>query len=167
MSEKRIVFKKGKYIVTKKPPIVIKLSKKIYRILKPLSKKIEIAGSIRRKEQKPVDIDIIIAPKDKARIVERLSELGKYMQGGEKKAEFKINGIKVEIYFSDYKSWGAMLLAYTGPLGLSIGLRKIAREKHMLLNQYGLFKKKKFVASKTEKSIYKALGKKFKKPEDR
>jgi len=41
-------------------------------------------------------------------------------------------------------------------------LRIIARTKGFKLNQYGLFKKGKYVAGKTEKEIYEALGRKYK-----
>ena len=59
-----------------------------------------------------------------------------------------------------------MLLTYTGPFGLNIGLRILARKKSMLLNQYGLFTRdRKYLAGKTETEIYKKLGKKYKAPE--
>ena len=151
--------------MTRKGPVVIALSKKLYAGLKPLCKKIEIAGSIRREEQKPVDIDIVLIPKDKQKIVDYLKTKGKYLQGGGKRVSFKIQGIKTEIYFAEPKSWGAMLMAYTGPSGSAIGLRVIAKKKGYLLNQYGLFNKTgKCIAGKTEKSVYNALGKKWKQP---
>ena len=56
-------------------------------------------------------------------------------------------------------------MTYTGPAGYNIGLRTVAKKKGLLLNQYGLFKNKKHIAGKTERSIYTALGKKYKIPE--
>lgn len=162
--KKRIAFKKGRYVVTRKGNFVIKLSKKIYKKLKPLSKRIKIVGSIRREELKPVDIDIALIPKDKQKIIEKMSKMGKFIQGGEKRSAFKVQGVKVEVYYTTSQSWGATLLSYTGPSGSSIGLRIIAKKKGFLLNQYGLFKNKKFIAGKTETGIYNALGKKYKAP---
>ena len=163
--QKRVVLKKGRIVVTQKGKFVLALSKKIYRRLKSLSRRIEVVGSIRRKEKNPVDIDLVLIPKSKEKVVESMKKIGKYVQGGEKKITFKVEGVKIEIYFSEAESWGAMLLSYTGPFGSAIGLRVIAKRKGMLLNQYGLFKKGKPVAGKTEQEIYKALGKSWKKPE--
>jgi len=165
--EIRRVFKKGRYVLTRKGSFVIALSKKIYFLLKPLSKRIEIAGSIRRKSKAPVDVDIVLIAKNKDEIVQKLSELGKYVSGGEKRSTFKIQGVKVEIAYANNENWGAMLMAYTGPSGANIGLRIIAKRKGLLLNQYGLFKGKRHIAGRTEKSIYEALGKKYKVPEER
>ncbi len=162
--KKRIVMKKGRKVVTRRGGVVLHLANFIYDSLKPLSKKIEIAGSIRRKSKTPVDIDIVLIPKNKERIFRFLEEKGKFLQGGEKRLTFRIRGVKVEIYFATEKSFGAALLAYTGPQGASIGLRTIAKKKGMLLNQYGLFKNKKYLVGKTEREIYHALGKKWKAP---
>ena len=163
--KKRVVFKKGRYNVTRQGSFVISLSKKLFKGLKPLSKKIAIAGSIRRKEKNPVDIDIVLIPKNKQKIVDYLGTKGKYLQGGDKRVSFRIQGVKTEIYYADQENWGAMLMAYTGPAGSSIGLRVLAKRKGYLLNQYGLFHNRRRIAGKTEKSIYKALNKKYKSPE--
>ena len=163
-SEKRVVMKKGKKVVTKKGKFVLALSKKIYNLLKPFSKKIEVAGSIRRKVENPIDIDVVLIPKDKDKIRSVLEKKGKFLQGGEKRLAFKIEGVKVEIYFTTFESWGASFFTYTGPVGESIGLRKIAKGKGLLLNQYGLYKKGKSIAGRTEKSIFDALGRKLKVP---
>jgi len=163
--KKRVVFKKGKYVVTRKGSVVLRLSKEIYNLLKPLSKRIAIAGSIRRKEKNPVDIDIVLIPKDRQKIVDCLKNKGKYIQGGDKRITFRIRGIKTEIYYATPENWGAMLMTYTGPFGLNISFRTMAKRKGYLLNQYGLFSRGgKFMAGKTEKSIYEALGKKYKSP---
>jgi DNA polymerase (family 10) len=166
-SARRIVLKKGRIIVTKNPEFVLYLANQIYKKLKLLSNKISFAGSIRRKSLTPVDIDIVLIPKDKEKIKQVLKKEGKLIFHGDKKVGAKIDGVKVEIYFATENDWGAMLFYSTGPSGLSIGLRILARKNGMLLNQYGLFKKGKLIASKTEKEIYFALGKKYKNPEER
>lgn len=165
--EKRVVLKKGKIVITRQPEFVLALAKKIYNLLKPHSKRIEIVGSIRRKKPDPFDIDIILIPKDKEKTEKALSKKGTHMSGGEHKTTYKIEGIQVEIYYADTKSWGAMLLTYTGSSGNNIGLRVIAKKQGFLLNQYGLFKRGVYIAGKTETSIYKALGRPLTKPEDR
>ncbi len=165
--EKRMVEKKGRIVVTRRGVFVLKLSKGIFNLLKPYCRKIEIAGSIRRKEKEPVDIDIVLIPKDKNKIEEIMGKKGKLLQGGEKKARFRIEGVNVELYYTNEEEWGATLLAYSSEAGAGIGLRVVARKKGFKLNQYGLFRNGKKIAGRTEKEIYSALGRPYKKPENR
>jgi DNA polymerase (family 10) len=162
--KKRLVFKKGRVIIARSPNHVLRVARKVIKWLKPLCKKIEIAGSIRRKEPKPFDIDLVLIPKNKQKIIDLLKSKGKFLQGGDKKASFKIDKVRVELYFSDKASFGATLLAYSSKLGSAIGLRMYAKRRGLKLNQYGLFKKGKRIAGKTEKEIYEKLGKKYKPP---
>lgn len=146
---------------------ILSLAKRILKTLKPFCRKIEIAGSIRRKEKKAKDIDIVLIPKNIEKIKNTLSKKGKFLQGGDKRMTFRIEGIKVELYFTKPESWGATLLSYSSRVGSAIGLRIYARARGFKLNQYGLYKKGKQIAGKTEKDIYKALGKKYKEPWNR
>lgn len=166
----RHLIKKGKYITTRKGNFVINLSKKIAIGLKPYVRRIEVVGSIRRKEENPVDIDIVLIPKteeSKEKIEALLRKKGRFLQGGEKRASFRIEGVKVELYYTMPEEWGAALLAYSSEFGASIGLRVVAKKKGFKLNQHGLFRNTKRIAGKTEEEIYHALGRPWKSPEKR
>lgn len=173
--EKKRISKKGqlknnqKEKFTKKGIFVTKLADTLVKELKPFCKKIKIAGSIRRHEKNPHDIDIILIPKnnDKEKIENFLKTKGTYIQGAEKEATFRIKGVKVELYYTIPKEWGAELLAYSSKKGAGIGLRMIAKRKGLKLSQHGLFKDHKFIAGKTEKEIYKALNRTYKSPKKR
>lgn len=165
--QKRRVLKKGRIVFTRKGSFVLRLADRIVKIIKPYCRRIEIVGSIRRKEQNPVDIDIVLIPKNKQKVEELLRNEGKFLWGGEQKVGFKINGVKTELYYTVPEELGAALLAYSSRTGSSIGLRIIARLKGFKLNQHGLFRKGKRVAGKTEEEIYHALGREYKKPEER
>ncbi len=162
-----VVIKGGKRVTTREGSFVIKLSKKIINSLKPHSKRIQVVGSIRRNSQNPTDIDIVLIPKDKNKIINLMSKKGKFIQGGEKESVFRIEDVKVELYYTISDEWGAALLAYSSKKGSEIGLRMVAKRKGFKLNQHGLFKNEKLVAGKTEREIYSALGRPWKKPEDR
>ena len=156
----------------KRGQVVKDLSVKVVRLIKPYCRRIEIAGSIRRGESNPHDIDIVLIPKSsvsKERLEKLLESKGKKMLGGEKKAYFRIEGIEVELYYTVPEEWGATLLAYSSRRGSGIGLRIIARLKGFKLSQHGLFIRKtgKRIAGKTEKEIYSALGRPYKSPEKR
>ncbi len=166
----RHIIKKGKWVSTRKGNFVIGLSKKILEEIKPYSRRIMVVGSIRRKEKNPVDIDIVLIPKteeNKEKIEVLLRKKGRFLQGGEKRASFRIEGVKVELYYTVPEEWGAALLAYSSEFGASIGLRVVAKKKGFKLNQHGLFRKGKRIAGKTEEEIYHALGRPWKSPEKR
>ncbi|MEK6872900.1 MAG: hypothetical protein AABW90_02725 [Nanoarchaeota archaeon] len=168
--KKRGTLKKGHIDFTKKGIFVTKLADKLAKKLKPYCKKIKIVGSIRRHEKNPYDIDIVLIPKNherKEKIERFLKTRGTYIQGGEKEATFKIKNVKVELYYTIPKEWGAELLAYSSKKGAGIGLRVIAKKKGLKLSQHGLFKDHKFIAGKTEEEIYKALERPLKPPEKR
>jgi DNA polymerase (family X) len=146
---------------------VLKLSEELLKKLKPFSKKIQIVGSIRREEKNPIDIDIVLIPKDKEKLETYLKKQGIFMQGGEHESTWKIKKTKVELYYTIPEEWGATLLAYSGEKASNIGLRKIAKNKGFKLNNHGLFKGNKKIAGKTEREIYKALERPYKEPKNR
>lgn len=148
---------------------VLNLSNKIFRELKPFCRKIEIAGSIRRKNENPRDIDIVLIPKNMDKIEEQMKKLGKFVQGGEHESTWIVDGIKIELYYTTDDEWGATLLAYSSKKGAGIGLRIVARKKGFKLTQHGLFDRKtgKRIAGKTEREIYFALGRPYKEPWER
>ena len=150
---------------------VINIAEKIEKELKPFCRKIEIAGSIRRHEKSPRDIDIVLIPKNKNKIEEFMKTKlkGKFLQGGEHESTWSVGGVKIELYYTDEKEWGAELLAYSSRKGSGIGLRIIAKRKGFKLTQHGLFDRKtgRRIAGKTEREIYSALKRQYKKPEER
>ena len=118
----------------------------------------ELAGSLRRGEESLHDADIVCGsatmPLEQSRQISFSRE----------------KCPKIEVYVANPKHFGAMLLTYTGPAGSNIGMRKIAKEKGMLLNQYGLYNKETggLLASETEDEICeKVLERKCKSPEMR
>jgi len=164
----RRVLKKGKIVVTREGNVVIHLANKIVKSVKPFCSRIQIVGSIRRKEKNPVDVDIVLIPKNREKLEEFMKKKGKYIQGGEKRATFRIEGVKVELYYTNNEEWGATLLAYSSEFGAGIGLRMVAKRKGMKLSQHGLFNKSgRKIAGRSEEQIYHSLGRSWKKPENR
>ena len=157
------------YLIMKRGEHVLALAKRIVKQLKPFCKRIEIAGSIRRKNPNPGDVDIALIPKNKGKLEEKISKIGKREQGGEHESTWRVEGIKVELYYTNSEEWGATLLAYSSKKGAGIGLRIIARLKGFKLSSHGLFNRKtgKRIAGKTEREIYRALNRKYKEPWER
>jgi DNA polymerase (family 10) len=68
------------------------------------------------------------------------------------------SGMQVDLRVVPEESFGAALMYFTGSKAHNIALRRIAQEKDLKLNEYGLFRDKATVAGRSEESVYKALG---------
>ncbi len=134
------------------------VAESIIERLKPFSKKIHYAGSLRRMKETIGDIDIL-AVADKS-VFNEFLKLGEKIAVGPSKATIHIENpsIDVDLRVIEEDSWGAALQYFTGSKQHNISLRKIAIKKGYKLNEYGLFKGSKKVAGKTEKEIYDTLG---------
>ncbi|MFP4663390.1 MAG: DNA polymerase/3'-5' exonuclease PolX [Bacteroidales bacterium] len=130
---------------------------------------IEVAGSYRRKKATLGDIDILVTSKDKEKCMRAFTtfeDVDRVLSQGDTKSSVKLrNGVQVDLRLVDKNSFGAALLYFTGAKEHSIALRKIAQKKDYTLNEYGVHKDDEKLASKTEKSMYKALGLKYIEPE--
>jgi len=164
------VEKKGKVHVTKSGEEVKALAKDIVGEVRPFTQRVEIAGSIRRKQAHPVDVDVVVVPKDERsgeRIREDLrAQSSRIYADGSEKFSGRIRGVKTEVIIAKPNEFEAQLMTVTGPYGANIQKRALARDKGMVLNQRGLFKGGKRVAS-TEKGIYRALGLSYRSPSER
>ena len=153
--------------------------------LLPTTKKIAIVGSLRRKAKMIGDIDFQIhgSPR-KVRKFFRMAGWGCENNGIRRQIfYYGRTSPKINIFYSDYASWGAGLMHNTGPSKYNIRKRAMIKRKGWLLNQYGLHKPvgdmddatdifedsgpMRLIASITEKDIYDALDWSYCKPEDR
>jgi len=136
--------------------------------LSPLSKRMEIAGSIRRMKDNPKDVDIVLIPKNIGSIMTYVSQYSEGNIGrGKSRASYKKGGVEIELYFATEQNWGAVLMYATGTNQYNIMLRTYAKFRGMKLSQKGLFKNDKMIAGETEQEIYNALGRKYKEPQKR
>jgi len=131
--------------------------------------KVDLAGSLRRREETVGDIDILAntrCPEKAVALFVNLPEVVKIWGQGKTKASVRLKqGIDADLRVVPAISYGAALQYFTGSKEHNMALRRIAIEKGMKLNEYGLFKGKKRVAGQKEKDIYAALGVKWIPPE--
>lgn len=132
---------------------------------------ITIAGSYRRQKETVGDLDILATSKDAEKAIKHFTnyeETVRVISSGETKSSIKLkNGFQVDLRIVKKVSFGSALLYFTGSKAHSIALRKMAQEKDLKLNEYGIFEGKKRLASKTEKAMYEQLGLKYIPPEIR
>ncbi|HIQ25500.1 MAG TPA: DNA polymerase/3'-5' exonuclease PolX [Persephonella sp.] len=150
----------------------LELAKYIVEELKQLKeiKKIEIAGSIRRRKVTIGDIDILVVADDNDRykIMDffiSLPEVKEVLVKGDKKTSVIIKTksgrerqVDLRIFRED--EWGAALQYFTGSKEHNVHVREIAKEKGLKLNEYGVFKvdTEEKIAGKTEEEVYNAIG---------
>lgn len=137
----------------------------------PAVEKAEVAGSYRRQKETVGDIDILAVTDSAEQVSEAISQLPivrNVVARGDTKISFDLqNGLRVDVRLVSREQWGAALLYFTGSKEHNIAMRKVAIKKGWKLNEYGLFKGDKVVASREEEDIYKALGLRYYEPHER
>jgi DNA polymerase (family 10) len=143
-------------------------------LLDHLGEKLEditIAGSYRRRKETVGDIDILATCKNPAKGMEHFfgfEETGEILSKGDTRSSVKLrSGLQVDLRIVKKQSYGAALLYFTGSKAHSIALRKVGREKDFKVNEYGVFKGKERLASRTENAVYRELGLHYIEPEIR
>ncbi|MBA7511270.1 DNA polymerase/3'-5' exonuclease PolX [subsurface metagenome] len=132
-------------------------------------KDISSAGSLRRWKETIGDIDILTTGKNGSEIIKIFTKFPKTEQilaAGETKGSIIVKGgIQIDLRIVEPKSYGAALQYFTGSKAHNIKLRNIAKSKGLKLSEYGVFKRKKMVAGKTEEEVYRILGLTYVPPE--
>jgi len=151
-------------------PVVRKIEARIKNL--PGVKNAIVAGSIRRMKETIGDGDILATvsfKKDADKIMDFFVKMPEvihiYSKGVTRSSVRLKNNMDFDLRVVPEKSFGAALQYFTGSKDHNIALRKIAIEKNYKLNEYGVWKKRKTVAGKTEEEIYKVLGLKMMEPE--
>lgn len=144
---------------------------KIIALLKEIKelKQISPAGSIRRQKETLGDVDILVSATDAEKVISRfvsLPNVVKIWGQGSTKASIRLRqGFDVDLRVVPENQFGSALLYFTGSKEHNIALRKIAAGKGLKLNEYGVFRSKKILASETEKKVYEILGCSYIEPE--
>jgi DNA polymerase (family 10) len=123
---------------------------------------VRIAGSFRRMKETVGDIDIVATARDPGAMMERFAryaEVSKVIAHGPTRSSVLLaSGIQVDLRVVPAESFGAALAYFTGSKAHNIALRRIAIDKGLKLNEYGLFRGERAIAGETEESVYAALG---------
>jgi DNA polymerase (family 10) len=135
----------------------------------PEVKKIATAGSLRRRKETVRDIDILVISDKPKKVMDAfvgLAPVREVLAHGETKSSVRTKrDIQVDCRVEENKSFGAALVYFTGSKNFNIKLRQSAIKKGLKINEYGVFRKDKFVCGKTEEEVFKALGMSYVTPE--
>ncbi|MCS7257825.1 MAG: DNA polymerase/3'-5' exonuclease PolX [candidate division WOR-3 bacterium] len=154
--------------------IATKIADMVVSYLKnaPGLKNISPSGSLRRMKETIGDIDILVAAKNGAKIVEYFTKMPGVIQvlaAGDTKGSVIVKTedetFQVDIRIVDEDSYGSALQYFTGSKDHNVALRTLAKEKGLKLSEYGVYKGEKKVAGRSEEEVYQILGLKWIPPE--
>lgn len=121
-----------------------------------------IAGSIRRRCAQVGDIDLVAASTDAgslAKLVLGEAEVVHVYSRGPRRVSIRLGaGIDLDLRIVSVGSLGAALLYFTGSRQHTLALRRLALAEGLRLNEYGLYRRQRRIAGRTEASIYEALA---------
>ncbi len=124
--------------------------------------KVVVAGSLRRRKETVGDIDILVTAREGGRILEKLTKFEGVReiasQGKTRATVYLAMNLQVDVRVVPQASFGAALYYFTGSKAHNVAVRRIAQEKKLKLNEYGLYRGKRRIAGKTEEDVANALG---------
>lgn len=128
----------------------------------PQVRQVEVAGSYRRMRDTVGDLDIVVSASDHRAVVSRFTsypDVEETLAQGATRASVRLRGgLSVDLRVVPAESFGAALAYFTGSKAHNIALRRIAQDRGLKLNEYGLFRGTKRISGETELSVYAALG---------
>ncbi len=132
-------------------------------------KEVVLAGSFRRRKESIGDLDILVTCENGSRVMNRFTnyeDVLKVISKGKTRSSVVLrSGLHVDLRVLSRVSYGAALHYFTGSKSHNIAIRGLAVNKKIKINEYGVFKKEKRIAGKTEKEVYDAVGLSFIEPE--
>ncbi len=137
----------------------------------PGIKRVAMAGSVRRKKETVGDFDLVVTSSHPKKVMEAFAdfdEVKKVLEHGKRNITAELtNGMKCDVIVVPDEAYGASLQHFTGNKDHNVTLRRLAAEKGLKLNEYGLWRGKKRLAAATEKDVYKGMNLPYIEPEIR
>jgi len=143
---------------------ILPAAKDIEEKLKTLKevKQISIAGSIRRRKDTIGDVDFLVTSNNPGKVMDffvSLPEIVKVWGKGQTKSSIRMKqGVDVDLRVVPKKNYGSTLQYFTGSKEHNIAIRRLAINKGLKFNEYGVFRGKKMIAGWSESGAYKTIG---------
>lgn len=135
----------------------------------PGVRRVAIAGSIRRFKETIGDADFLVVARHPDRVMDFFTTMPDvrhvHAKGPTRSSVRLALGMDADLRVVPEESFGAALHYFTGSKDHNIALRRIAQEKGLKLNEYGVFRGECSIAGATEEEVYAALGLPFIAPE--
>jgi DNA polymerase (family 10) len=128
----------------------------------PGLKRLEAAGSFRRRVETVGDLDILVVCDDPDAAAARfvtIPGVSRVVARGPTRSSVVVDGeFQVDLRVVEEDSFGAAMQYFTGSQAHSVALRSMALRKGLKLNEYGVFRDDEKIAGATEEEVYGALG---------
>ncbi|MGQ9616764.1 MAG: DNA polymerase/3'-5' exonuclease PolX [Spirochaetota bacterium] len=132
-------------------------------------KRVEAAGSYRRRRETVGDLDILVVCEDSSDVMEsfvQYDDVKRVLSKGETRSSVILKSdFQVDVRVVPEESYGAALHYFTGSQAHNIAIRKLGQSKDLKVNEYGVFRGEKRIAGRTEEEVYAELGLPFIAPE--
>lgn len=133
----------------------------------------EAAGSLRRMRDTVGDLDLLATVRQGSPVMERFAayeDVRHVLAQGPTRASVVLkNGMQVDLRAVPAESFGAAWVYFTGSKAHNIALRRLAQERGLKINEYGVYRggegAAKRIAGESEASVYRAVGMAFIEPE--
>jgi DNA polymerase (family 10) len=128
-----------------------------------------VAGSFRRMRETVGDIDILATASRPADVMRRFveyPEVRDVLAHGEGRSSVVLaSGLQVDLRVVPAESYGSALHYFTGSKAHNIAIRRLAQERGLKINEYGVFRGTRRIGGDTEESVFAAVGLPFIPPE--
>jgi DNA polymerase (family 10) len=134
-------------------------------------KEITLAGSLKRMRETIADVDILVSstkPSSVASSFVKLPSVASILSQGKTKSSILTkDGFQSDLRIVKPDQFGAAQHYFTGSKAHNIRIRSLGVQKGLKINEYGVFKGKKWIAGKTEEEVFKSVGLPYIPPEIR
>lgn len=131
--------------------------------------KIEVAGSFRRRQDTVGDLDLVASSSRTASLLQKFAaydQIDQMLSQGSTRASAMLRqGMQVDVRVVAGVSFGAALHYFTGSKAHNIAVRRLAQQRGLKLNEYGVFSGERRIAGETEASVFSAVGLPYIEPE--
>ena len=141
-------------------PLAREIEARLRRL--PAARDVAIAGSLRRRKETIGDMDFLVVSADAEKVVDAFVALPGVLHvhgRGPTKCSVRLKvGMDADLRIVPAESFGAALQYFTGSKDHCVSCRKIAIDKGLKLNEYGVFRGERRIAGRTEEEVYRAIG---------
>lgn len=123
---------------------------------------VDVAGSFRRARETVGDLDILVTAADRGAVARAFVEfpsVAHVLARGRTRAAVRLaGGLQVDLRVVDDDAYGAGLYYFTGSRAHTIAVRRLAQERGLKLNEYGVWRGRHRVAGRTESEVAATVG---------
>jgi DNA polymerase (family X) len=128
----------------------------------PTVSHLEVAGSYRRRKDTVGDVDILAVSSKPRTVVKRFTTYNRVKdvqaEGPTRSSVTLDCGLQVDLRVVPAASFGSALHYFTGSKSHNIAVRALGLKHGLKINEYGVFRRTRRIAGRTEEEVYKAVA---------